>query len=145
MGFGSVKGHEVLKQILELYENLNFYNEDGTMNLVACPKYLSDDVKEWGLKDSGRTYQELEGIRVYPEEWFSPKSSHTGQINVTDNTRSIHHFSMSWVNKTERKILNLQWKLTELVGYSVAEKITKIVSIPYKVKRKFYKSIKIKA
>lgn len=144
LGYGSVKGHGILKKILDIYDNLNFYNADGTMNLVACPKYQTNALKEWGLDDSKRIYQELEGVRVYPEDWFSPKSAFTGKINVTDNTRSIHHFSMSWINKTDRNIQNLEWRLTELVGYSIAEKITKIVSIPYKVKRKFIRNIKIK-
>ena len=141
LGFGSVKGHEVLKGILELYENLNFYNEDGTMNLVASPKYQTEVLKNWKLDDSKRTYQELEGVRVYPEDWFCPKSSMTGKITITDNTRSIHHFSMSWTDKTEQSIQNFEWKLAEIVGYSIAEKITKFILIPYKVKKKISEKV----
>ena len=45
------------------------------------------------------------GILIYPKEYFCPKNYRTGQMVITQNTRSIHWYDASWVSK-ERKIKN---------------------------------------
>ena len=140
LGFGAEKGHKALKKILDLYKDISFYNEDGTLNLMACPHYQTEVLKEFGLDDTRRTYQCLkEGIVVYEEDVFSPKSPLTGKIVITDKTISIHQFSMTWVDERERKLQNMEWQLTEYFGYSFAHKVTKILSLPYRVKKKIKK------
>lgn len=140
LGYGSEKGHPALKAILDLYENLSFYNEDGSLNLMACPHYQTEVLKQFGLNDTKRTFQSLrDGIAVYEEEVFSPKSPLTGIIHITDKTVSIHHFSMTWLDETDRKLQNLEWRLTERFGYGVAHGITKVVSLPHRVRKRIDK------
>lgn len=104
LGFGAEKGHPALKKILDLYDRISFYNEDGTLNLIACPHYQTEILKEYGLDDTRRTYQHLDaGIVVYEEEVFSPKSPLTGKTTITNKTVSIHQFSMTWINGKRKK------------------------------------------
>ena len=51
--------------------------------------------------------QELEGgieygseIYIYPPEYFCPKNYFTGEMHITENTRSIHHYAATWVNES---------------------------------------------
>lgn len=125
LGFGAEAGNSILKDILELYKELSFYKDDGTLNLVACPHYQTMVLIKHGLKDD-RTYQKLENCIVYPEDYFSPKSYLTGKITLTPNTVSIHHFRVSWTDEEGRKNLELEWKYCQKYGYTIAKVIMKI-------------------
>ena len=143
LGFGAEKEHPALKKILDLYQNLSFYNEDGTLNLMSCPHYQTEILKQFGLDDTKRTRQKLQDdIVVYEEEVFSPKSPLTGKITITDKTVSIHQFSMTWINEKERKLQNIEWNLTERFGYGFAHMFSKIISLPYRVEKKITKMVK---
>lgn len=39
------------------------------------------------------------GILIYPKEYFCPKDYITGVMNITDKTKSIHHYSATWLEK----------------------------------------------
>ena len=86
LGYGAECDHPVLQDLLDFYDELSFYNEDGSMNLVACPHYQTESLKKFGLNDSARTRQSLPGgIEIYPEDYFSPKSQLTGEIELTEH------------------------------------------------------------
>lgn len=142
LGFGAEKGNRVLYDLLKFYENISFYNDDGSLNLLACPHYQTEILKGYGLNISERSYQEFNKIVIYPETFFSPKSQLTGEITITKDTTSIHHFSMTWQSKEDIKFQRLEWKLSAKYGYSIAHKITFVRSIPYRFKRKTIKLIK---
>ena len=42
LGFGAVPENRILRQLMELYEKLSFYMEDGSLNLIACPRYNTE-------------------------------------------------------------------------------------------------------
>ena len=42
--------------------------------------------------------QQVEGINIYPSEYFCPINVTTGRLHITPNTRTIHHYSGSWIN-----------------------------------------------
>lgn len=136
LGFGAEAGHPVLKKILDTYEKISFYNSDGTLNLVACPRYQTAALCQFGLNTTERTYQKLKNAVIYPEDYFSPKSILTGKINITTNTVAIHHFSMSWVDSETKKLHDIEWALCKKMNYQYAKRITKIIGIPLKIKRK---------
>lgn len=136
LGFGAVKGHPVLKELLDYYEKLSFYNADGSLNLVACPKYQTEVLKRFGLSDEERTFQKFGDIVIYPEEYFSPKSFVTGEIEVTENTYSIHHFAMTWLDEKAVKFRQKEWELSQKYGYKKAKRIVRFLSLPYRIKKK---------
>lgn len=125
LGYGAEKGNPILKDILDLYKTLSFYNKDGSLNLLACPFYQTKILMQYGLIDN-REYQELEYCVVYPPDFFSPKSYLTGEIAITENTVSIHHFRVSWTDDEGRRNLELQWKYCQKYGYTLAKIIMKI-------------------
>ena len=42
--------------------------------------------------------QSVDGFLFFPIEYFCPKDSFSGEINLTHNTYAIHHFEGSWVD-----------------------------------------------
>ena len=59
-------------------------------------------------------------IWIYPKEYFCPIDYRTNKMNVTCNTRSIHHFAASWKSWDEKmKIIIARiigTKLTHILG-----------------------------
>ena len=41
--------------------------------------------------------QVVDGVTIYPAEYFNPYDDPTGKLNKTHNTYSIHWYSMSWL------------------------------------------------
>lgn len=136
LGFGAEKEHIVLKRILEMYEKISFYNCDGTLNLIACPKYQTNALTEFGLDTKERIFQKLDFATIYPEDYFSPKSILTGKIHLTNNTVAIHHFSMSWVSIEERQILNIKWKLCEVLPFQIVKVLILFIALQFKIKKR---------
>ena len=133
LGYGSEKNNPILKDILKVYDNLLFINPDGTLNLIACPHYQTLVLKKYGLDDSKRSYQKLNDVIIYPETFFSPKSMITGEINITPDTVSIHHFSASWTRKGNKFFNNLERKISSIFGDKISKIIIKFISLPYKI------------
>lgn len=128
LGFGAEKFHPILKQMLELYETLSFYNPDGTLNLIACPRYQTQILKLNGLIDNGLTQRFNSGI-AYSPEYFCPQSNVTDEmLYLTENTYSIHHFTVSWASKKSLKLRDWKNKLRKFMPYWMASKIVTAIS-----------------
>ena len=84
--------------MIEEYKKLHFTNADGSLNAVGCPHLNTDVMERFGLVRNGRE-QMVAGIHVYPADYFNPLDSVTGKLTKTENTYSIHWYSMSWLPK----------------------------------------------
>ena len=123
LGFGSVKGHNYLKNLLELYDKLTFVADNGDLNMTPCPVYQTRVIRKFGVVPNN-SYQETKDISVFPSEVFSPFSFFWGTTEITENTFSIHHFGATWHTDEEkdrikiaqdrrRKIMN-RYKMQEV-------------------------------
>lgn len=92
----AVPHQPVVQAMIEEYKKLHFANADGTVNAVGCPHLNSDVLERFGLVRNG---QMVAGIHVYPADYFNPLDSVTGKLTKTENTYSIHWYSMSWLPK----------------------------------------------
>lgn len=102
VGFGAVKGHPLIKIMLDDYQSISFIKEDGEMDLWTCPHRNSQWLYENGMEHKD-VYQEIAGAAIYPSEFFSPKDAWTRQTKRTKNTYSIHHCDGTWnLNETRK-------------------------------------------
>ena len=83
---------------------------DGRITPVGCPHLNSDVLERFGLVRNGQE-QVVAGVHVSPADRFNPLDSTTGRLNKTENTYSIHWYSMSWLPKHAQ----LKTKLGRLV------------------------------
>lgn len=108
LGMAAPSGLKIYKEILEFYDNQKFVNKDGTVNLETVVTKTTKILYEHGLENKNNL-QEIEGITIYPQEYFNPKDSSTGELIMTENTHSIHWYSMTWLSpyqKLRKKILD---------------------------------------
>lgn len=97
LGFGAVRGERILRDVLDVYEDMVFVNGDGTFNMTTCPVIQSDILKKHGFLMNGQ-FQVKDGAAVYPKEYFAPLGYIRGFGRITESTHSIHHYSASWTD-----------------------------------------------
>ena len=121
LGLGFEKGNSLLKELIDLYSNMHFLKEDGTPNLsTTIVGHTTEYLKTKGLKNTSGV-QEVEGIFIYPSEYFCPINVVTDKLHVTENTRSIHHYAATWQTK--------KFKFKKFIRRFVPEFILQIINM----------------
>lgn len=95
LGFGSIKGNSVIRDIMELYEKIQW---DG--GKVPCTYYQTEVLKKYGFVENNG-FQRLKYITVLPAECLCAKSILTRKIRITPRTYAIHHFAATWYDFSE--------------------------------------------
>lgn len=106
---GCIPQHPFIERLLREYDSRRLIAADGSIDLTPNVVYVTKALEEMGLKKTNEM-QRLNGITVYPSEYFSPKDLSTGKVNLTENTCTIHHFNASWLplrNRINRKTAQL--------------------------------------
>lgn len=96
LGIGAVANLDVYREILDYYSTLHFINPDRTFNVVTVVKHTSRVLCRHGLRNVPAV-QTVAGINIYPYDYFNPFDNATGKMMKTANTRSIHWYSMTWI------------------------------------------------
>jgi mannosyltransferase OCH1-like enzyme len=132
--FAGEKGCCIAKEIMNFYSTYNFIQNDGKLNLTPSPKILTEILLKHGFVQNG-TYQILtEGIfTAYPIDYFCPLSFKTGQLKITENTYSIHHYDGTWLSKIEKKYITIRYKIFKQFGDNQFSK--RLISFIYIIKR----------
>ena len=126
LGFGACKQHPIIGEMLDMYKNLEFISADGTFNMVPCPKYNTKVLENHGLKKNN-TLQIIDGIKVYPKEYFCPKDYYSGKIQLTENTYSIHHYTASWKTTNQKIRYYVNKVFRRVVGVERGDQIVKFL------------------
>ncbi len=106
LGLAANPGLGLYKEMLNFYEKRHFLNKDGTYDTTTIVVYTTDLLRKYGLRNYDKV-QIVNNIQIYPPEYFCPMDYQTGEIVITSNTRSIHHYSASWFSKTEKLIVKI--------------------------------------
>ena len=69
LGIAAPASMEIYKEILDSYEKDSFIDQNGKMNLETVVIRVSDIFKKHGFIQENRI-QEIEGIKIYPAEYF---------------------------------------------------------------------------
>ena len=101
VGFGAVKGHELIKQLRDFYDDKAFLNSDGSMDLRPCYMYQNPVLMQNGFAIKNE-YQRKGGCVLYPAEVAAPTGLRGMENNFTDKTVSVHHSELSWISEEER-------------------------------------------
>ena len=123
------QGNQWIFDLMQEYVDLEFVDSDGKLDLTTNVERITRlTMKEYGLVPKSG-YQELKGgvVTLYPHDYFCPKDWETGNINLTENSHTIHHFSGSWHTEEEKKknarYLKRKYKYIARYGKEKTEKI----------------------
>lgn len=121
--FACCKGNDVVKEILDDYENSKYEmkrNELTTVNIRA-----SRIMEKHGFEYSGR-YQVVNGIAIYPSEYFCGYNQDLHIEEITPNTISVHHYASSWMTKTQLRKRSFQKHLKSIIGIENYRRVIKL-------------------
>ncbi len=97
LGLGSESKMPFYEKALEAYSHLSFLNEDGSLNQKTIVLYNTELLVAEGMRATN-AIQQVAGIWIYPVDYFNPLNDLTGCLDKTENTRSIHWYSKTWMN-----------------------------------------------
>ena len=101
LGFACEPHNPIIKEIMDYYEKAHYIMDDGSVKQIPIVYITTDVLKKHGLVVSSCPL-ELEGITIYPWEYFCPMEYLSNKIEITDNTRTIHHYSATWMSWTDK-------------------------------------------
>lgn len=101
---GAEPHNAFIQENASVYENLSFSNQEDSYKLTVCQEYTTNILQKYGLivPDTGKI-QIVNGVHVFPSDYFCPYDHRTFQMNKTKNTYAIHHFASSWWDEKRRK------------------------------------------
>ncbi len=95
LGFGAVQGLQIIRELREIYNGVEFIKEEGAFNPVDASTIQKNFFDEKGYNSNGE-YQIIDNMTIYPEKVLCAKCFYTDRILPTNHTIAIHHFDASW-------------------------------------------------
>ncbi|WP_037372378.1 glycosyltransferase family 32 protein [Anaerovorax odorimutans] len=94
---GSISKHPWVKRFLDYYKDRGFYNNDGSMDLKANVRFMTQiSENEFGLRRNNEFQILKNDVYIFPNDYFCPKIWKTKEIVLTENTHTIHYFTGTW-------------------------------------------------
>lgn len=98
LGFAAQAGNSLLKELLNRYEKTS-YRKNSPKTIT---EFTSELLLEKGFCPKDGEITDITGFKIYPRSFFQPISSKTHLVEITNDTRSIHHYVASWISPTQR-------------------------------------------
>lgn len=130
LGLGAEAGMAIYRELLDCYSGVSFINSDGSLNTKTIVFYTTEVLCRKGLSSNNGTIETIDGINVYPADYFCPMDHTRGcQLKITPNTVSIHHYDSSWNDhKTMHyKLHRIKNLLMRLLGPDRVEKLLSVL------------------
>lgn len=119
LGIGAEPRMKLYKELMDLYENESFIDSLGNMNLKNVVVRTTSILLKHGFL-SNDNIEYISNVYIYPTDYFCPKNYYTGEVCITKNTRTIHHYDASWLSKYDVKAHNIMKKKKKnIIEYKV--------------------------
>lgn len=108
LGLAANPGLNLYKEILNEYEKSSFYKFPGVQEDENVVGKVTKILKQHGFNVDTNEVQQVCGIMIYTPEYFAPLNYKTRELEITENTRTIHHYAATWINPMEIRINELE-------------------------------------
>lgn len=118
LGLAAYPKMKIYKEILDYYNQLHFDINHVETVVMHTTKIL----RTRGYLGNGEI-EHIDGVNIYPPQYFAPMNQYNGKINISKETHSIHHYTASWFSnyfRIKRKIQRLLGK--RITGVIIAFK-----------------------
>lgn len=129
LGIGCCSGLRVYAELLEVYSQLHFIEIGNKLNMKTIVEYTTDLLFQKGMKNVNEI-QCVDGIWVYPKDYFCPMKYEDGKLYLTANTYTIHHYAGSWLSPYQQLLLRIE----RVIGH---ERLHKFLTIKKNVLKMF--------
>lgn len=117
LGFGAEKGHPFIKELRDRYETLEFEVDETGVKSMPSPKIQTPMFKEkYKVNLRGDRCYEFDDCTIYAKEYLCPETFPSGEVEITNNTYTWHHFSASWFSKRDKIALKAEKLVCKYIG-----------------------------
>ena len=95
---GAQKNCSVVKELFDSYKDDDFVLDDGSFNLNTICTRTTNYFKNKGLK-LDNTRQTIDGVEIFPTEYFCPINPITNKKRITKETFAVHLYFASWFSR----------------------------------------------
>ena len=100
LGFGAKKNSDIVKKMLDDYNDIHFKLDELNYDMTPCPVRNTKSIEETYSKVLDKSsFCEVDNNVFLPKEYFCPYDATTGVMNKTKNTYGIHWYNASWRSK----------------------------------------------
>lgn len=116
LGMAANPQMDLFLEILDYYSNQNFVIGVNSVTVVG---HTTNILLRNGLQQI-QGIQKVAGFNLYPADFFNPFDDGTGKLYLTNNTRTIHWYSKSWIDN------RIKWRIgiTRLIHRYVGSRYT---------------------
>ena len=133
LGMASLPNSILFKEIINGYNKKHFIKENGDIDIsyTVC-HYVTDIIKKCDIEDvDGYAYSI--GFYIYPKEYFCPKDYETGFVDKTSDTRTIHHYSATWISPVQQRIHDIEKTYIKKYGVELGSYKSRKATFAYRV------------
>lgn len=127
IGFAVETHHPIIKEVMAFYENTHYIFPDGHMEQIPIVPVVTNVLQKHGMHSKVDKPTNIEGITVYPWDYFCPIEFMSNKLEITENTRTIHHYSATWMSRKDKFMM---WKgyffRTNILGRGIKTAISMI-------------------
>ena len=125
LGMGGYTGMELYKRVLDYYTALNFSDKSEFQISGLVVRCTTDILCQLGFVCENKL-QQVADVWIYPNDWFNPLNDATGRLTITNNTRSIHYYSKTWIDNYGPLRMWITRRLHRVLGVDVLQRGKKI-------------------
>lgn len=125
LGLAANAGLGLAAEILYSYHNSHFEMLKNGAYETVVTRVTNIILKHGDIYPNKIT--EVVGITIYPPEYFCPLNYNTGKMNITENSRSIHHYMATWSSKWDKRIVQINRK------FAKHRKLARFLTFPLRV------------
>lgn len=111
--------HPFLKEIMASYQKTHFMI-DGKPNYKTVNEFTTELLIPKGL-EMRNIYQEVDGISIYPPEYFCGYDQDIKEYDIREETISVHHYAGTWMKKGIKQKMQLLCK--KVLGINLYRKL----------------------
>ena len=135
LALGVEPHNEIYKEIIDAYEKRSFIRKNGDMDLTTVVEFTTDIFKSHGFAGKNEI-ESFDGLISYPPNYFCPVNYQTGEMVITNETYTIHHYGASWHTTKERDWLKKEQALIQKIGLCRFQKKKK--KVWYKIRMNLF-------
>ena len=102
LGFAVEPRNSIIKEVMEFYENTHYIFPDGHMEQIPIVPVVTDVLRKHGMPTHVDKPTDVAGITIYPWDYFCPQEFLSSKIESTPNTYTIHHYSATWMSRSDK-------------------------------------------
>jgi hypothetical protein len=113
LGFGSISHNKTLRELMNLYNHIDFIKPDGSYNIIDCPRYTNEYFRRKDVSIMNKL-QLVDNTLFLSSDYMCPLDAVQCSNGIyqlllyalTNNTHSIHHCDSSWYEKESLDAFN---------------------------------------